>query len=44
MRAAVSTRRAYAMVLVLLFLVLLLALLGVALREVAATIRTVSLQ
>lgn len=44
MRASFSRRRAFAMVLVLLFLVLFLALLGVAFRELAATIRTVSLQ
>ena len=44
MRAAVPTRRAYAMVLVVLFQVLFLALLGVAFRELAATIRAVSLE
>jgi hypothetical protein len=44
MKAAVSERRGYAMVLVLLFLVLFLALLGVAYREMAAAVRTVSVQ
>jgi hypothetical protein len=39
-----APRRAYAMILVLLFLVLFLAILGVAFCEVAAAIRIVSLQ
>ena len=39
-----ATRRGYAMILVVLFLVLFLAILGVAGCEVAALLRTVSLQ
>lgn len=44
MRAALPARRGYAMVLVLLFLVLFQALLGVAYREMAAALRIVSVQ
>ena len=39
-----ASRRGYAMILVVLFLVLFLAILGVASCEVAALLRTVSLQ
>ena len=39
-----APRRGYAMILVLLFLVLFMAVLGVACRELAAVIRTVSVQ